>query len=127
MAMQGCSPKTVLVVEDDPILGDLIAAVLESEGFCTIQVHNGEEVLLAARELRLDAITLDLDLPGMDGRTILRRLHETPEDRWVPVVVVSSSSEMLSSQERREVAGTVAKPFLLPDLVDAVSSAVRHG
>jgi CheY-like chemotaxis protein len=124
MPRQARAAKTVLVIEDDPTISGLIAAVLESEGYYPVLVHNGDEAVHTAHKVRPDAITLDLELPGLDGRSILRRLRDDPQERHVPVVVVSSSSEMLSSQERGAVSRTIAKPFLLPDLVEAVSFAV---
>ena len=125
MASAKRSSKTVLVVDDDPSTADLIAALLESEGYYPVLVNDGDEALRAAREIKPDAITLDLEMPNLDGRGMLRRLRDDAAMREVPVVVVSSSPETLSNQERRQVAQALSKPFLLPELVDAVTTAVR--
>ena len=118
------STKKVLVVDDDPTIGDLIAMALTFEGFDPVLVRDGEQALRAARSLRPDAITLDLEMPGRDGRSILRSLQADDETRQVPVVVVSANCHSLSTQEEGLVARTVPKPFELPALVEAVGSVV---
>ena len=127
MAMAADSSKTVLVVDDDPSVADLIAALLESEGYYPILAKDGDQALQTAYEVKPDAITLDLDMPGLDGRGMLRRLRADAATREVPVVVVSANSDILSHQERGQVVHTLGKPFLLPELVDAVSTAVGRG
>jgi CheY-like chemotaxis protein len=115
--------RKVLVVEDDPHIGGLIAAILEEEGFAPVVVRDGCEALQVVRVDPPDAMTLDLELPGIDGRAILRHLWED-EARGVPVVVVSAATELLSREERRRVTCALRKPFEVPDLVRAVSQAV---
>ena len=126
MAMAERSSKTVLVVDDDPSIADLIAALLESEGYYPVLAEDGDVALRAASEVKPDAITLDLDMPGLDGRAILRQLRADSATREVPVVVVSANSDVLSLHERSQVVHALSKPFLLPELVDAVSTAIRR-
>ncbi len=116
----------ILVVEDDPMIGGLIAEILEEEGFEPVVVHDGREVLRTLRAAQPDAITLDLELPGVDGRAILHRLWQDGSV-GVPVVVVSAATELLSREERRRVSSTLRKPFDVPELVRAVSHAVARG
>ncbi len=124
MAAQASSSKRILVVDDDPAVGYLIADVLTSEGFEPVLVHDGREAVHTARELTPDAIMLDLELPGLDGHSILQRLRNDARTRRVPVVVGSAASETLSSQERQLVTCALTKPFQLPELVQVVSSIV---
>jgi CheY-like chemotaxis protein len=124
MPRQGRCSKTVLVIEDDPSIGGLIAAALEGEGFRPVVARDGNQALRRLSEVEPDAITLDLELPGLDGRSVLRRLRSDRKHRHVPVVVVSACSDSLSRQERDDVCGTLAKPFDVPELIQAVNSAV---
>jgi len=119
-------PKRVVVVEDDPAIAVLIAAVLDDEGYEPYVVRDGRKALQAVHELRPDAITLDLELPGLDGRTVLRRLGDETPGRRPPVVVVSASTDRLSRDERRLVAHTLTKPFDLGELVQAVDDVVER-
>jgi CheY-like chemotaxis protein len=113
----------ILVVEDDPSIGALIAAILEEEGYEPVVAKDGGEALRILRAARPDAVTLDLELPGIDGRAVLRWLWENGT-RAVPVIVVSAATEMLSREERRRVLCALRKPFEVPELVRAVSRAV---
>jgi len=81
--------RTVLVVEDDDRAADLMRLLLESEGFAVVRATTGEQALLLAPEQRPSLITLDLQLPGMDGWTFLQRLRQDEALANVPVVVVS--------------------------------------
>jgi CheY-like chemotaxis protein len=126
MLWRGSSAKVVLVVEDDPSIGELIAAVLMLEGFEPVVVRDGEHALRTVRSVSPDVITLDLDMPGVDGRAVLRSLRCDAESREVPVVVVSANSDRLSTGERKQVVRTLSKPFEVGELVQAVSSAAAN-
>jgi two-component system KDP operon response regulator KdpE len=110
----------VVVVEDDPTIAWLIAATLSDEGYKSVVVHNGRAALEAIEDLHPAAITLDLQLPDLDGRAVLRRLKTIEPTARPRVVVVSSDADWLTRDERRGVAGTLKKPFDLSDLVRAV-------
>ena len=117
--------RRILVVEDDPTIGGLIAEILSDEGFDPVVVRDGREALRRVHAAQPDAITLDLDLPGVDGRAILHRLWQDGTT-GVPVVVVSAATEKLSREERRRVSSTLRKPFDVPELVRAVNHAVAR-
>jgi signal transduction histidine kinase/DNA-binding response OmpR family regulator len=92
------SPKvlktnTVLVIDDDPAVHDLMTRSLAREGFDIAVACNGVEGLRKARELRPAAITLDVFMPGMDGWAVLSTLKADPELAEIPVVLVTISDE----------------------------------
>ena len=116
----------VVVVEDDPSVAWLIAVTLADEGFVPVVVHDGSSALQAVEEHQPDAITLDLQLPGVDGRTVLRRLLTVQPAVCKRVIVVSSDAQWLSSEERRAIAGALGKPFNLGDLVQRVRSVTER-
>jgi CheY-like chemotaxis protein len=118
--------RRVVVVEDDPAIGVLMASVLSDAGYVPVVVQDGLQALRAVRDLHPDAITLDLELPGVDGHTVLRRLEHDEPDRPLPVVIVSASTDALSGEELGLVAETLTKPFDLFDLVRAVDSVVER-
>ena len=79
----------VLVIDDDPTVRDLMRRSLDKEGFRVEHAAGGEEGLRLARELRPDAITLDVMMPGMDGWAVLAALKSDPELAEIPVVMVT--------------------------------------
>ena len=83
------SGSTVLVIDDDRAVRDLLQRFLRKEGFQVIAASSGEEGLRHARELRPSVITLDVVMPGMDGWAVLRSLKVDPELARIPVVVIT--------------------------------------
>ena len=83
----------LLVIEDDPGAVRLLRTYLEAEGYRVEVAADGEAGLAAARELRPDAIILDVLLPGIDGWEVLRRLKADSEVADLPVIVVTVVDE----------------------------------
>jgi CheY-like chemotaxis protein len=85
------SPATpsVLVVDDDPAMRDLLQRFLRREQFHVTAAASGEEALRLARALRPDAITLDVLMPGMDGWAVLAALKADPALAAIPVVMLT--------------------------------------
>jgi signal transduction histidine kinase/DNA-binding response OmpR family regulator/HAMP domain-containing protein len=81
--------KTVLVIDDDPTVRDLMTRFLTTEGLHVVTATGGEEGLRLARELQPHVITLDVIMPGMDGWTVLRTLKDDPEVADIPVLMVT--------------------------------------
>jgi PAS domain S-box-containing protein len=79
----------VLIVEADPATSELLVSYLEPQGYRTAVAVTAEEALVKATELRPDAITLDLLIPGSDGWNILHELRRGRETAAIPVLVVS--------------------------------------
>ncbi len=81
--------STVLVIDDDAVARDLLRRHLSQHGYRTVNVSDGESGIAKAQELKPDAITLDVLMPGMNGWTVLSRLKEDPETADIPVAIVS--------------------------------------
>ena len=84
---------TVLVVDDDQTVRELIARFLEREGFDVVTASGGQEGLRLARELRPAAITLDVMMPDMDGWTVLAAIKGDPALAPIPVILMSIVDE----------------------------------
>jgi hypothetical protein len=84
---------TVLVIDDDPAVRDLLARTLAKDGYRVLLADGGEEGLHAARATRPDVITLDVLMPGMDGWEVLAALQADAALRDVPVVMLTILDE----------------------------------
>jgi signal transduction histidine kinase/CheY-like chemotaxis protein len=85
--------KTVLVIDDDPTVHDLMVRSLTREGFDVVVATSGAEGLRKAREVRPAAITLDVFMPGIDGWTVLSALKADPVLAPIPVVLLTISDD----------------------------------
>jgi len=84
---------TLLVIDDDPVMCDLVARIMGKQGFRVVSATNGEDGLRLASEVRPDAIVLDLVMPGLDGWAVLARLKAEPDLAEIPVTIISVAEE----------------------------------
>ncbi len=114
--------STVLVIDDDPAVRDLMKRFLVKEGFRAETASNGEEGLRLARQLRPSAITLDVMMPQMDGWDVLTRLKADPELSAIPVIMLTmvdekstgytlGASEYMTKPVDRELLASVLKKY----------------
>ena len=87
-------PGFILAVDDQQENRELVARNLSRSGHIVITAASGEEALRALEQSDVDVVLLDLLMPGMDGREVLRRIKEHPEWRATPVIVISGSQDM---------------------------------
>ena len=85
--------RTVLVIDDDPAVRDLMQRFLSKEGLRVVADADGKEGLRLAKELRPDAITLDVLMPGMDGWAVVTALKADPALSEIPVIMVTIVDE----------------------------------
>ncbi len=119
--------RSVLVVEDESSILELIKYNLLLNAFSVHGATTGEAALASARERRPDAVLLDLMLPGIDGYEVCRRLKVDPDTATIPVIIVSARSGEGDIAKAYECGadGYVVKPFSPRHLVDKVMKAIR--
>jgi two-component system, NtrC family, sensor kinase len=90
-AAEGSPPGvgTVLVIDDEPAVRDLMQRFLSKEGFRVVTAAGGEDGLRLARQIRPDAITLDVMMPGVDGWAVLSALKADPDLAVIPVIMLT--------------------------------------
>lgn len=113
--------RTVLVIDDDPTMRDLLRRILEREGFAVATAASGSEGLLLAEQLQPDVITLDVMMPSMDGWTLLSKLKENESLAHIPIIMVT----MVAESERGYALGAdhyMVKPIDRRRLVDILEN-----
>lgn len=114
------SKATVLVVDDDPALVDVLVDILEMEGYRALAALDGAALRLA-RDQRPDVVLLDLVMPGMDGAELSRRLRADPATAAIPIVVISAQNQLRTATTTLPVDDCLAKPFEIEDLCAIVA------
>jgi CheY-like chemotaxis protein len=120
-------PALVLLVEDDPDGRLLFADWLRDAGFRVETAHNGLQALERAVELRPDAILTDLDIPGIDGYELTRRIKNGPWTASVPVLAVTGYGPFTQDPSRADRAGCDAilpKPCDRGDLITTLNELI---
>jgi CheY-like chemotaxis protein len=111
--------KRLLIVDDEVAIVEALQDILSVEGYDIVTAFNGAEGLQRMVSAKPDLVLLDLMMPVMDGREMLRRMREAPELHPIPVVVMSAGR--ISDEERRSSARFLAKPFELDLLLDTIA------
>ena len=122
--MNNC--KTILVVEDDPCIGDVLKDVLEMEGYTVSIAVNGIDALnLLKHEHDFSLILLDLSLPDMTGYEFLKKMNKDPSSGEVPVVLCSAASDLKQIELPHGAVSIIPKPFKIEDLFSTVKTFAR--
>lgn len=115
----------VLVVDDEPAIHRFMAPALAANGYEALRADTGIEALSLAASRQPDLIILDLGLPDMDGKEVIRRLREWSE---IPVVVLSARDRDAEKIEALDLGADdfVNKPFSMGELMARLRAALRH-
>jgi DNA-binding response OmpR family regulator len=92
-------PRKVLIVEDDAPLADALKDAFHDAGFIIFYAENGQKGLDSVKENKPDIVVLDLMMPVMDGKIMLRRLREIPEFKTLPVIVLTNAGQVDNIRE----------------------------
>lgn len=118
----------ILIVEDNPDSRAFFRMYLTQENFTVATAQDAEEAFRAIAERRPDLILLDLNLPGINGFEMAKRLHESPETAFISIVVVTALTPGVESDPRIEslpnVRRFIYKPCRPQTLLDAVTSCL---
>jgi two-component system, OmpR family, response regulator ResD len=119
--------RTVLVVDDEPTIGEIVSRYLERAGYETTTAADGLEAVRLADQLRPDLVVLDVMLPRLDGLQVLRHLREG-EDGPTPVILLTAKGEQEDKLAglRNGADDYVVKPFSPRELVARVDAVLRR-
>lgn len=120
--------NTILVVEDEPAIAEVLEYNLGREGFEVEVVARGDEVMERVREEPPDLILLDLMLPGIDGLDVLRSLRRDERTASIPVIVLTARSEEIDRVVGLELGADdyIPKPFSPREVVLRVRAVLRR-
>lgn len=120
------SSPVVLVVEDDPVIGDLLAVNFDLEGYDVRRATDGAAALASVREVRPDVIVSDVMMPVMSGLDLVRSILAEPDLASIPVLLLSAKAQAEDVRAGLEAGAVdyITKPFDPLDLVARVERAL---
>ena len=121
--------ESVLIVEDDPDIVELLQYTLEREGHPVLVAQNGEKGLAEAQRRKPGLILLDLMLPGLDGLEVCRALKGNESTKAIPIVMLTAKGEESDVVLGLEFGADdyVRKPFSPRELVARIRTVLRRG
>jgi phosphate regulon transcriptional regulator PhoB len=120
---------TVLVVDDEKDLVELVKYHLEKEGLKCLEARDGETALQMARERTPDLMVLDLMLPGVDGLEVCRKLRKDPKTSSIAIIMLTAKAEEVDRIVGLEMGADdyMVKPFSPRELLARVKAVLRRG
>ena len=117
--------NTILVADDEPSVRQVIATLLQLEGFSVLQATNGSECLRTYVDRRPDLVLLDILMPGKDGRETCKQLREISE---VPIIMLTALADSSEKVDRLNQGADdyVSKPFDNHELVARIRTVLRR-
>ena len=116
-------PKTVLVVEDNPVHASLVKYLLDAKGFDTVHAVRGENAHQLARDHRPDLIIMDIQLPGVSGIEVTKAIKADDDLKRTPIIAVTAFASMKDEETMLEGGcdAYIIKPFSADHLFDTVA------
>jgi two-component system chemotaxis response regulator CheY len=105
--------RTILTVDDSTSMRQMVKATLQSAGYGVVEAANGQEALDFARDNTVDLVISDVNMPRMDGITLINELRQLPGYRLTPMLMLTTESSQEKKQEgkRAGATGWIVKPF----------------
>jgi two-component system, chemotaxis family, chemotaxis protein CheY len=108
--------KTALIVDDSRTMRQMVAFTLTNAGFTVIEAEDGKDAVnkvKAAGQVKLDIVVTDLNMPEMDGITLIKELRKLSTFKFTPILMLTTEAAMEKKQEGKEAGATgwIVKPF----------------
>jgi CheY-like chemotaxis protein len=117
---------SILIVDDDPIIRDVLVEALQDEGYDVVSCRDGQEALEAVAEAVPDLILLDLMMPRVDGWEFRERQLATASLRDVPVIVLTAARGLEEHTATLRPAAAMPKPFNLGTLLRTIEDVLAR-
>jgi two-component system, chemotaxis family, chemotaxis protein CheY len=114
--------KKVLTVDDSRTMREMVSFTLRNAGYDVVEAGDGQQALSVVNTNRVDLVIADLNMPVMDGLTLIRKLRALPAYRTVPILMLTTESDERKKQEGRAAGATgwIVKPFNPDKLISVV-------
>jgi DNA-binding response OmpR family regulator len=116
---------SILVVDDDRYIAEVIKCALEDEGYSVLLAYNGLTALSSFDQNKVDLVLLDIKMPGLDGYQILSKIREKSD---IPVIMLTCvhEAEAVAQSVQLGADDYVRKPFLIQELIARVRAKLRR-
>jgi len=114
--------KRILCVDDSASIRQLVGLTLTGAGYTVVEAGDGREALAKVGTTDVDLVVTDLNMPNMDGLTMIREFRRLPRCRGVPIVFLTTESDEAKKREAKEAGATgwITKPFKQEQLLAVV-------
>jgi two-component system chemotaxis response regulator CheY len=118
--------KLIMIVDDSASLRQVVAIALKGAGYDVIEASDGKDALSKLTGQKVHLIVSDVNMPNMDGITMVREIKKLPNYKFTPIMMLTTESDTSKKMAGKEAGAKawLVKPFQPPTLLDAVSKLV---
>ena len=118
---------TILAVDDSASMRQMVSFTLKGAGYDVIEAVDGVDALSKARGCQLDVIITDVNMPNMDGITLIRELRKLPDFKFTPMLMLTTESSADKKTEGKSAGATgwLVKPFNPEQLLATIEKVIK--
>jgi len=118
--------KIVMIVDDSASIRQVVNLTLRKVGYDVIEAVDGQDALKKLANVKVNLLICDVNMPNMDGISLVRSLKAMPDYKYVPVIMLTTESQEAKKQEGRAAGARawVVKPFKPEQMLEAVSKLI---
>lgn len=119
-------PKKILVVDDSPIMRQMVSFTLREASFEVQEAANGKEALEKLEKHSFDLVLTDLNMPVMDGITLIQHARKLSSSRYIPILMLTTESQTEQKMKGKAAGATgwIVKPFDPPKLLTVIAKVL---
>ncbi len=120
-------PISLLVIDDSASIRQLVSFALKSADCNVFEAKDGMEAMAELAHKRVDMVITDLNMPGMDGLELIKKIRTMPESKYIPIIMLTTESQEDKKQEGKKAgaSGWIVKPFTSEQLLAVVKKFLR--
>ncbi|MBF0183401.1 MAG: response regulator [Magnetococcales bacterium] len=118
--------KTIMTVDDSSSVRQMVGLTLKGEGYQVVEAVDGKDALGKVSGAAIDMVITDLNMPNMDGITLIRELRKLPAFKFTPIVMLTTESQAERKQEGKDAGATgwIVKPFKPEQLIGVIKKVL---
>jgi two-component system chemotaxis response regulator CheY len=123
----GNMAKTLLIVDDSASMRQLITFTVKEAGHEVLLAENGSDALEKLKGAKADMVITDLNMPEMDGITLITELRKMADYKFIPILMLTTESQVAKREEGRAVgaSGWIVKPFSSEKFLEVVKKFIK--
>lgn len=119
--------KKILAVDDSASMRQMVSFTLKKAGFDVSEAKDGVDALNVAKTAKFDLVISDVNMPNMDGITLIRNLRGLPDYKFIPMLMLTTESGLEKKTEGKSAGATgwIVKPFNPDQLLQTINKVLR--
>ena len=119
--------KVIMTVDDSPSITKVVTMTLKGAGYEVVDAGDGRQALTKIKTVKIDMLITDLNMPNMDGITLIKEVRKDEKYKWIPIIMLTTESQDSKKQEGKAAgaSGWIVKPFTPEQLLAVVKKVLR--